>query len=243
MSFDVPSGSNLDSFNLDGFNVEKISLAAPDSARVAQIRKIFTESAAPVRPLRSNAVMMLGCAGAFVILAILLTLPVGFYGFLKIGAWGGAIEYSVLLLLALVLAGGAVEQMIPGSRSIMPPALSVLLAIVLLSVTAALLFPDFAMNDFVHRGMPCLRFGLLCAIPAAGFTWFLMRRGFVIDPLSAAIAGGALSGLLGVGVLALHCAILNAAHIIVWHVGVIAVTSVLGALLGWGVSRAGARRR
>jgi hypothetical protein len=217
----------------------RLSLAVPDAARVAQIRKTFAESAAPVRLLPSNLAMMLSCVGAFLILAILLTVPVGFYGFLKVTAWGAAVQYSVLLLLALVLAGSAVEQMIPGSRRIMPPTVTVVLAIVLLSVTAALLFPDFATHDFVHRGIPCLRYGVLCAIPAAGFTWLLMRRGFVIDSVRAAIAGGALSGLLGVGVLALHCPILNAAHIIAWHVGVLAVTSLFGAFLGWAISHSG----
>jgi hypothetical protein len=216
---------------------DRISLAVPDAARVARIREDFTKSAAPVRPLPSNGWMMALCVVVFAVLAVLLTVPFGFGGFAKLNAASAAIEYSVVGLLALVLAGAAIEGMIPGSRRTLPPSAGVLIAILLLSVTAALLFPDFALHDFVHRGIPCLRLGILCAIPASGLIWAMMRRGFVMDTVSAVVAGGALSGLLGVGVLALHCPILNAAHIIAWHIGVIAVTAVFGALLGWIVAR------
>jgi hypothetical protein len=74
---------------------------------------------------------------------------------------------------------------------------------------------------------------VLSSIPAAGLTWLLMRRGFVTDPLAGAVAGGAFAGLLGMAVLALHCPIFSATHIIVWHAGVIVVTSVAGACIGW----------
>lgn len=216
---------------------ERIGLAVPDAARVARIREDFTRSASPVRPLPSNGRMMALCVGVFAVLAVLLAAPFGFSGFAKLSSASAAIEYSVVGLLAMVLAGAAIEGMIPGSRRTLPPAAGVLIAILLLSFTASLLFPDFALHDFVSRGIPCLRLGVFCAIPAAGLTWAMMRRGFVVDTVSVVVAGGALSGLLGVGVLALHCPILNAAHIIAWHVGVVAVTSVAGALLGWGLAR------
>jgi hypothetical protein len=224
MSFEVPS---------------RISGAAPDPARLAEIRGRFAKAAAPVRLLPSNAAMMLLALGLFVVLSILFTVPVGFRGFAKLSAGQAVIEYSLLLLLALVLAGGVAGQMIPGSRRIVPPVTSVILAIVLLSVTAAMLFPDFGTRDFVRRGIPCLRLGLLCAIPGAGLTWAAMRRGFIVSPVGAAVAAGAMSGLLGIGVLALHCPIFEAAHIVAWHVGVIAVTSLAGAFSGWIFSRAG----
>ena len=211
---------------------DRIGLALPDPAQVARIRDNFIKSTAPVRPLPSNALMMALCVGIFALLAILFAAPFGFGGLAKMNAASAAIEYSVVGLLALVLAGAAVEGMIPGSRRTLPAAVAALIAILLLSVTASLLFPDFATRDFVRTGVPCFRLGVLCAIPAAGFIWAMMRRGFVVDTFPAVVAGGALAGLLGVGVLALHCPILNAAHIMAWHVGVIAVTSLLGALLG-----------
>ena len=215
----------------------RISLAVPDSRRVAEIRKTLTESAKPVRPLPSNGAIMLLCVGVFILLAVLLALPAGLLGFSRATASEAAIEYAVLLLLALALAGAVVEQMIPGARRSVPPAAGVLLAILLLSLTATLLFPRSEPNDFVSQGVPCMRLGLLCAIPAACLTAFMMRRGFVTDTVSAAIAGGGLSGLAGAAVLALHCPIFDATHIIAWHAGVIAVTSLAGAFLGWVLAR------
>jgi hypothetical protein len=217
----------------------RISQAAPDSARVAQIRKAFAESATPVPPLPSNTVIMLACVGVFTVLAVLFTTPLGFTGFLKLSAAARVVDYTIILLLAMVLAGGVVEQMIPGSRRVMQPGVSVLVAILLLSMIAAVQFPVFAMDNFVQHGIPCLRAGLLCAIPAGVLTWALMRRGFATDATSAGIAGGAFAGLLGVAVLALHCPIFNAAHIIVWHLGTVVVASLGGGLL----SRAATRYR
>jgi len=211
--------------------------AAPDPARLAKTRKVFASTVAPVRPLPSNGVLMAIGVAAFVVLAILLAAPFGFYGFAKLGVGDRVVEYSVLLLLAFVLSGIVVEQMIPGSRRIVQPEAGVLIALLLVSLTASMLFPDFSAPNFVARGVPCLRLGILCAVPAAGLVALAMRQGFLTDPMSAAIASGALAGLLGVCVLALHCPVLNAAHIIVWHVTVVAVTAVAASLLGWRLSR------
>jgi hypothetical protein len=211
----------------------RISGAAPDSRRLAEVRKTFAQSATPVRPLPSNATMMALCLGVFIALGVILAAAVGFSGFAKMSTAERWMDYSVLLLLALVLAGGVVEQMIPGSRRTMRPVWGILFAIVLLSLTALLLFPDFDTTRFVPRGIGCLRYGLLSSIPAAGLTWLLMRRGFITDPLAGAVSGGAFSGLLGAFTLALHCPIFSAPHIVVWHAGVIVVTSVAGACIGF----------
>lgn len=217
----------------------RIGGATPDPARVAQMRARLMESAAPVRPLPSNGAMMALCVGVFVLLAVVLTIPFGFQGFARLTAGAAAIEYSVVLLLALTLSGVVVGQMIPGSRRVLSPMAGVFIVVVLLSAMASLLFPDFGIRDFIHQGIPCLRLGTLCALPAAGLAGYAMKRGFVTDPFQASVAGGALAGLLGIGVLALHCPILNASHIIAWHVAVIAVTSFIGAVLGWSLSRIG----
>ena len=211
----------------------RIGNAEPDSRRLAELRKTFAESAAPVRPLPSNATMMALCLGVFVALGVILAAMVGFFGFAKMSAAERWMDYSVLVLLALVLAGGVVEQMIPGSRWTIRPVWGVVFAIVLLSLTALLLFPDFDTTRFVPRGIGCLRYGVLSSIPAAGLTWLLMRRGFITDPLAGAISGGAFSGLLGAAALALHCPIHSAPHIVVWHAGVIVVTSAAGACIGF----------
>ena len=211
----------------------RISEAKPDAGRVAEIRNSFMATATAVRTLPSNAALMAVYLGVFIVLAVILALPVRMLGFAKMTMGARWIDYSVLLLLALVLSGGVVEQMIPGSRRTVRPVWALALAVALLSLTAVMLFPNFDTTRFVPRGVGCIRYGLLSSIPAAAMTWLLMRRGFVADPLGGAVAGGAFSGLLGVTVLALHCPIFSAPHIIVWHAGVILVTSAVGAGVGF----------
>lgn len=211
---------------------DRLRNAEPDSAKVAQIRRVMVDLAAPVRPLPSNAALMLLSLAIFVVLAVLLALPFGLYGALRMGLAAAFTAYSVLLLLAAVLAGNVIGQLIPGSKRVLAPSAGALIAILLLIATAALLFPDFSTANYVRQGIPCLRLGLLCSLPAGILVRILMARGFVTNVVDAAVAGGAFAGLLGVAVLALHCPIFNAAHIILWHVGVVAVTSLAGAATG-----------
>ena len=44
---------------------------------------------------------------------------------------------------------------------------------------------------------------------------------------------GAFGGLSGVAVLELHCANLEAPHILLWHVGVVPASALAGAFVGW----------
>jgi hypothetical protein len=79
--------------------------------------------------------------------------------------------------------------------------------------------------------MACLKAGLLHAIPAAAISWWILRRGVAVDSLAAGVALGTLSGLAGVGMLELHCPNFEAAHIMIWHTAVLALSGVLGALI------------
>ncbi len=215
----------------------QFSNATPDPARIARIRESLAGSAAPVRLLPSNTILTVSAVAVFVVLAILFALPTGLHGFAKMSPGDRLIEYSVVLALAFVLAATVVAQMIPGSRQRLSPTLCICLALVVLTVTAGFLFPDYGMDGFIRRGIPCLRYGFLCAIPAGAITWAITRAGFAADPVRSAIAAGGFSGLVGFGVLALHCPILNAAHIATWHGGALAMASITGGVIGWGWSR------
>lgn len=218
MEFEVPS---------------RLRQAKPEPARLAQVREKFAASASPVRPLPSNGTLTAAIVAVFAVLAIALAAPFGYHGFAKMSTAAVCVDYSAIALLAAVLAGIVISAMIPGSRRVLSSLAGAAAAALLLCTATLLLFPDFDMTRFVARGIPCLRLGTLCAIPGGLAVWALMRRGFVTDSMRAAMAGGALAGLLGIAVLALHCPIFTAPHIIVWHVGVIVVTSIAGALAGW----------
>jgi hypothetical protein len=96
-----------------------------------------------------------------------------------------------------------------------------------------LLFDDYRIENFVPAGLTCLSTGVLHAIPAALLAWWVLRRGCVLDSVSAGLAVGALAGLAGLAVLELHCANFEALHVLVWHTPVVPVNAGFGALIGW----------
>jgi hypothetical protein len=131
--------------------------------------------------------------------------------------------------------------MIPGSKRRVPPALAILFPLLALGVATPVLFPDMGVADFVRRGYPCLRLGLICSLPSAAAASLLMRRGVTVNPLLAMATAGAFSGLVGVGALALHCSVLNTPHILIWHLSTVAICAVVGALLGLALTWSRAR--
>ena len=174
---------------------------------------------------------------AFILIVSLATMTIGFPGVHALGIIQRAIYYGVLLVSALLLAIAATEQMIPGARRRVPVTIAVLFPLIAMMVVVPALFPVFEMQRFFEQGTSCLRIGLLCAISSSALTAIVIRRGFVTDWLSAAAIGGALSGLVGVSVLALHCPIQSAPHIMAWHVGVLVAAIAGGAFVGRVLSR------
>ena len=67
-------------------------------------------------------------------------------------------------------------------------------------------------------------------------------RGAILFPKFIGAAAGALAGLIGLSVLEINCPNLNVFHILVWHGGVVLVSSSAGALLGAAVEYLERRR-
>ena len=97
--------------------------------------------------------------------------------------------------------------------------------------------------EFIAQGVPCLRAGLLHAIPASLAAWWILRRGFAVKPVAAGLATGTLAGLAGVAMLELHCPNFEAPHLMVWHIAVIPVSAALVALAAIGVQAFESRRK
>jgi hypothetical protein len=112
-----------------------------------------------------------------------------------------------------------------------------------LAVVLALCFRDYRTTHFMHAGLACLGIGMLHAIPAGLLSWLVLRRGFAVDAVSAGLAAGTLAGLAGVGMLELHCPNFQAAHVLVWHLGVLLASGGLGALSGRWSSSTSANRK
>lgn len=216
---------------------DELQRATPSPEHVADIRKTLDTGLRAVKPIPSDGVLIsLWMAGYFV-LAMLLAAVSGFAGFRARGPAQMIVEYSALLGSALLLSMECVRMMVPGSRIKIPVWISILFPLFAMSVVLPMVFPDRSIDNFVQHGIPCLQLGVLCAIPGGALTAFLLRRGYVADWLQAALTASAFSGLLGVGVLAIHCPILNAAHILTWHMGAFLASMAAGAIIGLATAR------
>ena len=147
MSFEVPP---------------RISGAAPDPERLAEVRKRFAQPTVPVRPLPSNGTMMALCLAVFIVLAVILAGAVGFSGFRQN-------EHSRALdgLFSAAASGdGAVRRRCGADDSRVPVdhascAEHIFGYRAAEPATALLLFPDFDTTGFVSRGISCV-FAMAC---------------------------------------------------------------------------------
>ncbi len=202
-----------------------------DPALVGRITRTIGASLQPVRPLPASWILtlelLLICAAGAVASGAL-------FGMQGIHSMSGAEIATIFAALGIVIWLGAsvcATEMAPGSLRRVAPVTMLLAACAVMSAVFALLFHDYRTERFVAQGIPCLRAGLLIAIPVALACWFVLRRGVRVDPPGAALAHGALAGLAGLAMLELHCPNFETAHVMFWHTAVPAVSGVAGWLL------------
>ncbi len=206
-----------------------------DPALLDRIAKGMGAALAPVRPLPPAWVLVGGVALACAAVALAGAARAGFNGFEKLDVFERALIFSTLCILVWLGATEAAGEMIPGSRRrVSPRALPAGTSLALIAIFA-ILFHDFGTERFVSQGIRCLAAGLMHAIPAALISWFLLRRGFAVNPVAAGLVLGTVAGLAGVSMLELHCANLEVLHVMLWHTAVIPVSAAAGALIGWAV--------
>jgi Negative regulator of sigma F len=210
---------------------------SPDLHR--KISGALTASLQPVKPLPAAGVLAGQFASIFLVFAAALIAIMGVTGFRTLDAWQALGILAILAvgvsLLSLVLAW----QIRPGSQQKVPAKLSWACFGVGFLTGAALLFPWRGAEAFVSRGWPCLLAGSAVAIPGGILFWLITRRGV---PLSADAFGGtlgAIAGLLGLTVLQFRCLYQDAAHLMVWHGGVLVVSIAAGVLVARVLERNG----
>jgi hypothetical protein len=202
---------------------------SPDLRR--KISGALADSLQPVKPIPSAGVLAGQFAAVFLVFAAALVAVMGVTGFRTLDAWQAlgilTILAAAVSLLSLVLAW----QIRPGSLRKISAKLSWACFVLGFLTGAALLFPWRGAEAFVSRGWPCLLTGSAVAIPGAILFWLLTRRGV---PLSARTFGGtlgAIAGLLGVTVLQFRCLYQDAAHLLIWHGGILVLSITVGVLV------------
>lgn len=189
-----------------------------------------------VKPLSSVAASAAGIAAAFLALAaILITV-------LRPMAFGAGVFQVTVVGLDLAAGMGALSIML--ARELRPGSPRPFSGLTFSAVFAAgffaavgILFPWRGAESFVRDGFPCLRSGMLMAIPAALLFGILAKSGIVLAPRTFGAILGALAGLFGATVLEFHCPYQNAAHLLVWHGSIVAAGSLLGLLIALIVDR------
>jgi hypothetical protein len=139
---------------------------------------------------------------------------------------------ALLLLGAALLARSLALQMTPGSRQRIPAWGAVAILGTGLLVGMLVLFPWKTPEAFLFLGWRCLRLGLTVSVPGAAIFWFLVRRGAPFDLTTMGGTLGAITGLLSMAVLQFRCSLHDVGHLVVWHFGVLAITTLIGALIG-----------
>lgn len=201
--------------------------------RLRATARSVTHSLTTVRPLPPDRTLLSIGLLTFLAFSVLGASSFGFYGFEKLSLSQLLTYYSVLTGLGFLFSIVTVQGIIPGSRKLIQLPWLVALMLVLLVALPFALFHDISLVRFVPLGIPCLRLGCLSALAFGVLAIVFLKRGFVTSPLQVALSAGLFAGLAGFSVLALHCPILNAAHVVVWHGGAVLAGGVAGMIVGF----------
>lgn len=144
---------------------------------------------------------------------------------------------AILALGVLLLSRSLAWQMTPGSMQRIPARTALLILGAGFLIAIVFLFPWKTPEAFMTRGLRCLRIGLTLAVPTAVVFWILVRRGAPLNRTTLGATLGALAGLLSVTVLQFTCNLQDIGHLLVWHGGVLVISTVMGALLGRSIGR------
>lgn len=146
--------------------------------------------------------------------------------------WGAAVAEAVAGLSLIFLA---LREGIPGLGASRGTLVSALLAAVVVELAVAL---------FTHARCPCPARGALCGmtcfasetligVPALALTLFLVLRAYPLSPPRAGLLGGVGSGVLADAAQHLVCPFSDLRHVLIWHLGAVALLGLTGLVLGF----------
>ena len=204
----------------------------PSESLLRRIQGGILRDLKPIRPLASSRILLFWCAIIFLSVVAVGTLLLGTNGWNALSILQRIVVFVTLAASAALLAISMVRQMAPGSKHAVPPAVLPVAILVVLMLVITAMFRSQPESAFLRNGAMCMKNWLKYSIPAAFLLWLILRRGAVLYPKLTGAGAGGLAGVAGLSVLELNCPNLNAFHILVWHAGVVAVSSMGGALLG-----------
>lgn len=199
-----------------------------DRARQRLLTNLRPVPAAP--PARTSIVQFL------IVYSVFSAAMVSVMGIAGIERMNGIQMLGIALILAIgitLFSAATAWYMVPGRHRRIPGNLLASAFGIGFLAGVALLFPWREPHAFLREGWQCSMGGIAVAAPAAVLFWLLVRRG---APLSAGALGaslGAMAGLAGMTVVQFQCTRLDALHLLVWHGGILAVSTAAGSALGY----------
>jgi hypothetical protein len=210
---------------------------APVETNLKRIEATIVKTLKPVRPLAPSRFFLFACAIIFLCVVAIGATPFGMSGWGALSLAQRAVVFVALAISALLLAVSIVGQMAPGSKYQLAPAGLPIVILTALLIVLAVAFHARAEPAFVADGLVCMKSGLTYAMVAVVLFWLLVLCGAMLNPKLIGAGAGGLAGLTGLTVLEINCPNLNVFHILVWHWGVVLISSGAGALLGAAVER------
>lgn len=193
----------------------------------------------PVRPLPSDRALTFLIFAAFAVFCLVVSAAVGFFGFDAMRPADRGVYYGLIAVFGLLFSAGLVTGAIPGAKVRAPAGWLETGAALAVTLAVWWMFPRFGQEQFMKHGIPCLRLGCICAAVFGALGVMVLRRAYVTELRRTALLLACFAGFSGVAVLSLHCPLLDAGHIIVWHLGAMAVSALAGAVIGMRLERGG----
>jgi len=206
-----------------------------DPLSPAALRKI-TESLAynlrPVRPLAPPRYFVGAFVGIFVSIVALSVYRLGAFAIAVMTPLQTTAILSTLAIGTGLLVYSLVNQMVPGSRHRIAPALLAAGITMFVAMVMAVLFQIQHEENFWRNAWACIRAGALVGALAAVPFWLVLRRGAILSPRMTGTAAGLLAGLAGTSMLEIHCPNLDAWHILLSHLGAAILCALAGLATG-----------
>ena len=201
-------------------------------AALRKIAESLADNLRPVRPMAPARYFVAAFLGIFVSIVALSVYGLGAFGIAVMTPLQTTTILSTLAICTGLLVYSLVNQMAPGSRHRIAPALLAVGITILVAMTMAALFQAQQEENFWGNAWVCIRAGTLVgAITAVPF-WFVLRRGAILSPRMTGAVAGLLAGLSGTSMLEMHCPNLDAWHILLSHLGVAILCALAGLAIG-----------
>jgi len=215
-----------------------------DPLSPAALRKIaesLADNLRPVRPLAPARYFVGAFVGIFVSIVALSVYRLGAFAIAVMTPLQTTAILSTLAIGTGLLVYSLVNQMVPGSRHRIPPALLAVGITILVAMVMAVLFQVQQEENFWGHAWVCIQAGTLVGALAAVPFWLVLRRGAILSPRMTGAAAGLLAGLAGTSMLEMHCPNLDAWHILLSHLGVAILCALAGLATGLTVEIRGRR--